>query len=162
MPRSSLRVVIDTNVLLRGLASRTSNSASVLRAAERRLFVVLLSKPIVDEYRTVLLNPNVIKKFPRITPALFDATIQHLRFIGDYERTPSAQFEFARDPRDEKFIESAISQSATHILTYDKDLLSLPGNQDEAGKRFRQRLAGVGVMDGGVFLDEYANEFKLK
>ena len=46
-----LRVVLDTNTLLRGLVSRSSPAAQVRRAAEARLFVTLLSKPVLDEYR---------------------------------------------------------------------------------------------------------------
>jgi hypothetical protein len=38
------------------------------------------------------------------------------------------------------------STQATHIVTYDADLLSLPGSPSDAGKRFRQRLRSARVV----------------
>ena len=155
MPRPPLRIVIDTNTLLRGLIAGSSAAAKVRRAAEQRIFIPLLSKPVLDEYRAVLSDPELIKRFPQITPALVEITIRRLRFIGDYIRLPSVEFEYNRDRRDQKFIELAIYLKATHILSFDKDLLSLPHSQTDAGKRFRQRLPGLSVMDAGEFLKSY-------
>jgi len=158
VPQSRFRIVIDTNTLLRGLVTDNSAAAKALRAAEARLFVPLVSKPILDEYRAVLSNPMIVAKFPEITPDLVEVTLRRLRFVGDYLRSPKTKFELARDPRDEKFIELATDLRATHILSFDKDLLSLPSNQGEAGMRFRQLLPGVKVMEAGTFLQEYAAE----
>ncbi len=75
--------------------------------------------------------------------------------MSDYLRTPTAYFEYRRDPRDQKFLELAISLKATHIISSDRDLLSLPQNASDAGKRFRQRLPGVEIMEAGGFLRKY-------
>jgi len=41
---------------------------------------------------------------------------------------------------------------ATHIITLDADLLSLPTSRNDAGKRFRQRLRGVKIQKPVDFL----------
>jgi putative PIN family toxin of toxin-antitoxin system len=152
-----LRVVLDTNTLLRGLVSAGSAAATVRRAAERRAFVPLLSKPVLDEYRAVLSDPAIVAKFLELTPELVEITMSRLRYVGDYVRAPRAMFEYRRDARDQKFIELAISLGATHILSFDKDLLSLPASRTEAGTRFRQRLPSVRVLAPGEFLNQHGH-----
>ncbi len=158
MAAPSLRIVIDTNTLLRGLAVGNSAAAKVRRAAEARKFVTLLSKPVLDEYRAVLSDPVLGEKFPELTPELVELTLRHLRFVGDYIRMPQASYEYRRDPRDQKFIELAIELRATHIISFDKDLLSLPNSRGDAGRRFRQRLPTVAVIDAGTLLGELTGE----
>ena len=45
--------------------------------------------------------------------------------------------------------------NGTHIITYDKDLLSLPGEHTDAGKRFRQRMSRVQVLQAGEFMRQF-------
>ena len=162
MLQPPFRIVIDTNTLLRGLVAPSSASAKVRHAAERRVFVPLLSKPVLDEYRAVLLDEALAGRFPELTANLVEVTIRRLRFVGDYVRSPGVRFEYRRDERDERFLELAISLRATHILSSDKDLLSLPESPNEAGRRFRQRLAGVQVVEAGTFVDRYMSEIGIE
>ncbi len=127
------------------------------RTAERRALIPLLSKPVLDEYCAVLTDAELIDRFPEITPTLVEITIRRMRFIGEYVRSPKARFLYARDTGDEKFIELAISLEASHILSSDNDLLSLPRSRSEAGKRFRQRLPGVEVMNAETFLRKFGD-----
>jgi putative PIN family toxin of toxin-antitoxin system len=154
----SFRVVLDTNTLLRGLVSGDSAAAAVLRAAERRLFVPLLSKPVLDEYRAVLADAALVARFPEITARLVEVTLRRLRFVGDYVRTPGITFRYARDPGDQKFIELAIALGASHIVTADKDLLSLSTGRGDAARRFRARLPTVRVLPAEQFANELPAE----
>jgi predicted nucleic acid-binding protein len=104
----------------------------------------------------VLLDGAMTARFPEITPRLVDVTIRRLPFVGDYVRAPRARFEYHRDERDQKFLELAIALGATHVLSSDKDLLDLPQAQNEAGKRFRQRLPHTQILEAGEFMREYA------
>jgi putative PIN family toxin of toxin-antitoxin system len=67
VPATSLRVVLDTNVLLRGLLNSRSAAGKVLHAVETRRVLLLLSKPVVDEYAAVLTDPEVLERFPALT-----------------------------------------------------------------------------------------------
>lgn len=119
------------------------------------MIIPLLSKPVLDEYRSVLADAELVERFPGLTPKLVELSIRRLRFVGEYVRSPNARFDFPRDRRDAKFIELAISLNATQILSSDRDLLSLPGGQGEASRRFRQRLPGADVMDTGTFMRQF-------
>jgi putative PIN family toxin of toxin-antitoxin system len=148
---SRFRVVIYTNTLLRGVLSEASAAAKVRRAAESRTVVPLLSKPVLDEYRAVFGSAALLQRFPQLSARQIDFLIERLVYLGDYVRSPKARFNYARDPLDEKFIELASELKATHIITSDDDLLALPNNRRDAGKRFRQRLPQRGC-DGGRHL----------
>ncbi len=156
MPKLPLRVVLDTNTILRGLLSERSAAARVLDAAERRTFVPLLSKPVLAEYADVLSDPELVRRFPSLTERRVRITLARLRFVGDYVRRSKVHFAFERDPTDVKFVEPAITGDATHILSADADLLSLRRARDEAARRLRQRLPRLQILSAGEFAHAYA------
>jgi putative PIN family toxin of toxin-antitoxin system len=146
------RVVLDTNVLLRALINFRSNSGRVVDACDRRSVVLLLSRPVLAEYRHILTAQEVIERYPELTPEKVELVLRRLRYVGDFIRSVRANFEYARDPMDEKFIELAIAAEASHIVTGDNDLLSLTSGRGEAAKRFRQRSPSLRVVDATTFL----------
>jgi putative PIN family toxin of toxin-antitoxin system len=150
------RIILDTNALLNGLIAAGSASRRILRAAEDRLVIPLLSKPVLDEYVAVLLDEELREQFPHLDTELVEVTIRRLRYVGEYIRAPRTHFEYRRDPRDEKFIELAIALRADYLITFDEDLLSLPTNRGEAGRRFRQRLRGVQLMKPRRMVERFA------
>ena len=157
MPATPLRLVLDTNVLLAGLVSgESSASRKVVDALEARKAVPLLSSTVLAEYRAVLLHPAIAARFQNLTPERVGLILYRLRYIADEYNAIRARFEFPRDPRDAPFVELAIAGSATHIVTLDPDLLSLPTYRTDAGRRFRQRLPKVSVLRPGALLDQQA------
>lgn len=117
---SDLRIVFDTSVIV---------SAVLLpRSIPRRAFdqaqdegKVLISEETVDELNTVLRRD----RFERYVTA-----IQRLEFLAEliekaeWVHVTAVVFE-CRDPKDNKFLELAISGRATHLISGDKDLLVL-------------------------------------
>lgn len=152
MVPQSVRVVLDTNTLLRGLIAESSVAARVLAAAEERRFVTLLSRQVLAEYRAVLTDPDLLSRFPSLSERRPGVTLARLRYQGDFVRQVVAHFDYPRDQRDAVFIELAIDGRATHIVSYDRDLLSLPSGRSDACKRFRRRLPRVNVMEPQEFL----------
>lgn len=61
MAAHPFRVVLDTNILLRGLLNMRSASGRVVEACDSRVVVLLLSKPVISEYRAVLTAPQLWK-----------------------------------------------------------------------------------------------------
>src|SRR3712207_4728001 len=121
-----------------------------------RLGIPLLSKPGMDEYRAVLGGARAVEKFKELKPEAVGGGVLRLMFVGDYVRFPRLKFPFERDVRDQMFLEVAIELRATHIISHDDDLLTLPRSRTEAGRRFRQRLRDVQVVTAAEFVDEYA------
>ena len=149
------KIVLDTNVLVRGLASRGSISGRLLRLCEDRTILMLLSRPVMREYHNVLARDELTHAHPAIKPEVVRLVIERLRYFADVVDPVRARFRYDRDPDDACFVELAIAGAATHIVTYDNDLLSLPTQQTDAGKRFRQRLPRVQVLDGGEFMRRF-------
>ena len=121
-----------------------SPSGQLIASCEERRAVAILSRPVIDEYRRVL--SHLIERDAAITQFQIESLLRKLRYFGDYLRIGNATFSFSCDPTDAKLIELAIDGGTTHILSYDRDLLSLPRSRGDAGKRFRQRLKGVAVL----------------
>ena len=121
--------------------------------------VPLLSKPVLDEYRAVFGSAPLLQRYPQLSARQIDFLIERLVYLGDYVRSPKARFKYARDPLDEKFIELAIVLQATHIITSDDDLLALSDSRRDAGKRFRQRLPNVVVMEAAAFIQRTAQNW---
>ena len=139
-------VVLDTNTLVRAASRSTSPAGRLIEGCLQREFILLLSKPVLAEYRKVLGYEKVLARNPEITGKRLVLLLQRLRFFSEYLPTISVTFEFDRDPDDAKFVELAIAGNATHIVTYDRDLLSLRDQHTDAAKRFRQRLPNAKIL----------------
>jgi putative PIN family toxin of toxin-antitoxin system len=142
------------------MINRASPSRDIIMACERRTAIAILSKPLADEYRRVLMHLQ--DRDERITPYEIQAQLRKLRYLGEYLNRVTVSFPFPRDPTDAKLIELAIAADATHIVTYDADLLSLPTSRREAGKRFRQRLRNVCVTRPEDLIRQHRELFPLQ
>jgi len=106
----------------------------------------------MSEYRAVLLHPDILSRFSELTPKRVISALHRLRYVADEVDSSSVRFELPRDPNDAMFVELAIAGSATHIVTLDADLLTLPNSRADAGKRFRQRLRKTTIVRPGEFI----------
>jgi putative PIN family toxin of toxin-antitoxin system len=154
---AKLRIVLDTNIIVRAAGNPQSIAAQIVHACEDRRMVLLVSKRILSEYLAVLSDAEVTGRHPAITAATVQNLLKRLRYVADYFRHVPARFRFPRDPRDEPFIELAITGRATHIISNDADLLSLPLGRTDAAKRYRQRLPVTRVMHPGEFAAEFTD-----
>lgn len=125
---SGLRVVLDTQVLLRGAFARTESlTARIYRAWRSDRFVLLLSEPIVAEVENVLSRPQVLEKL-RAGPIAARALLVLLRRQTELVQ-PTVTLRLSRDPGDDKFLECAVAGRADYIVSADVDLLTLSAIQ---------------------------------
>lgn len=120
MRRSDLRVVIDANIVVSAMLSERSTTSQVVEFAivETEL---LLSEEIEEELAEVLGR----KKFDRYLPEETRFSFL-MRFRSNAEFVPvTNRITECRDPKDNKYLELAVSGNATHIVTGDADLLVL-------------------------------------
>jgi putative PIN family toxin of toxin-antitoxin system len=117
---TSLKLVIDTNILISAALSTQGAPARLVREALAHHRVVF-SQPTFDELRTRLYRP----KFDRYISLenrerlLHDFNAcAHWIDIGD----PAS---YCRDRDDDKFIETAIKAQASYLISGDNDLLEL-------------------------------------
>jgi predicted nucleic acid-binding protein len=94
VPMSNFRLILDTNVILRGLLNPRSGSGKVLEFIERRLGAMLLGKPVLFEYRAVLTDPVIVKRYPELTEEKVEVALLRFKYFAEYLRVVRARFEF--------------------------------------------------------------------
>lgn len=116
-----MRLIFDCNVLIRALLSDTSSSARALLKAKSASETLLLSHPVLTELIEVAMRP----KFDRY----ISKEVRQL-FLEEYKSlstniTIADHVKLCRDPKDDKYLELALSGKADCIITVDVDLLVL-------------------------------------
>jgi hypothetical protein len=99
----------------------TSIPAQALLKARNNDHIILASRFTLAELRTTILNPKFDK---------YVSLSKRIRFCESYESVShiipiSASILACRDPKDNMFLELAVSGNATCIITGDNDLLAL-------------------------------------
>lgn len=113
-----MRIVLDTNVVVSSLWGGPPKS--VMNACRRGRVKLLLSRPILEEYFTVLSRFEIEEDDMDLFESLFT----------DPRRTemvsPSLSIRAVKeDPSDDKFLECAVSGRAEGIVSGDRHLLAL-------------------------------------
>ena len=114
------RIVIDTNVIVSALIFSKSTTMQALREAKQN-GVILISVEILSELIDVLSRPKFDRYLSIEIREDFLASLARETELITINET----IDICRDPKDNKFLELAISGNATHIITGDKDLLEL-------------------------------------
>jgi len=120
---AGLRVVLDTNVLVSGLAYPLGRPGSIVNAWQRGALGLVLSRYILDE---------MVRVLPRLTRIpMSHAEIRNLadRFLLKVEIVePSGEVDAAlRDKADGPVLGTLVASQADYLITGDKDLLALAG-----------------------------------
>ena len=116
-----LRVVLDTNVLVSGLAYPERVPGLILSAWELGALGVVLSRYILDEMVRVLPRLKRIKLSPSEIRDLADSFM----FMAEIVE-PSGKMEKAlRDKADAPVLQTLQAAQADYLITGDKDLLAL-------------------------------------
>ncbi|GAX34151.1 putative toxin-antitoxin system toxin component, PIN family [Nodularia sp. NIES-3585] len=114
------RIVIDTNVIVSALIFSKSTTMQAFREAKQN-GLILISAEILSELIDVLSRQKFDRYLSREIREDFLASLARETELI----TISETVDICRDPKDNKFLELAISGKATHIITGDKDLLEL-------------------------------------
>ena len=107
----SLRLVIDTNVLISAAIKPTGLQRTVLLIATTKPCRLYVSLPILGEYNSVLARPEL-----KIRKGLRLQLLQLLR-NRSYTIAPTRRLDLASDPDDNMFIECADAARADYLIT---------------------------------------------
>lgn len=116
-----LRVVLDTNVLVSGLAYPGSVPGRIVAAWRQGGLDVLLSRYILDE---------IIRVLPRLPRVQMTATeirdlADSLMFLAEIVEPSGTPDEALRDHADQPILLALLAAKAQYLVTGDKDLLAL-------------------------------------
>jgi len=112
--------VIDTNTLVSAFIFRYSNPRKAFEKAVKE-GEVFASLKTYNEFSEVLLRPKFDKY---IAPAEKVLALKEFKELAIFTEISETIIE-CRDPKDDKFLELAVSVNASCIITGDKDLLIL-------------------------------------
>jgi uncharacterized protein len=116
-----LRVVLDTNGLVSGLAYPGSIPGRIIALWRQGGLDVALSRYILDETARVL--PRLIRI--RLSPGEIRDVVDSLLFLADIVE-PHAEPEIGlRDAADQQVLATLRASQADYLITGDKDLLAL-------------------------------------
>ena len=118
-----MRVVVDTNILVRAIIKPDGSVGPVLLHFRRGDYTLLYAQSLLEELIDVLNRPRIRTKYQ-----LFDDDIQTvvgLILLRGEVVTPRQPITVCRDPKDDKFLEVAVEGEADLIVSGDEDLLTL-------------------------------------
>ena len=118
-----IRAVVDTSILVRAVIKPTGSVGPVLQRLRRREYTLLISRATLDETADVLYRPRLRTKY-QLSNRVLRATIRLIVLRSELIR-PDRRIVACRDPRDDKFLEVAVSGRAQVIVSGDEDLLTL-------------------------------------
>lgn len=115
------RVLIDTNVLVSGIAYPASIPGKIMRAWREGSLDLALSRYILDELARVL------PRLPRVKlgPAEIRDLIDTFTFTADIVEPDTENDPELRDPGDQLVLAALRVSGAQYLITGDKDLLAL-------------------------------------
>jgi uncharacterized protein len=117
---SKVRAVFDTNVMVSAVLLPRSIPRQAFDQAQEQ-GKILTSIATIDELNEVLRRPHFDKYVREAQRLKFLATLIREAELDDV----SESFTECRDPKDNKFLELAVSRKATCLISGDKDLLVL-------------------------------------
>ena len=115
-----MRFVFDTNVLISALLLPASKPRQALDSALKK-GELLLSLDVLAELVAVLGRKQFRRYVTEEEVRAFVAALTRQAVLVDVD----VQIAKCSDPKDDKFLELAVSGQATHIITGDADLLAL-------------------------------------
>lgn len=142
-----LRVVFDCMIFLQATASESGPAAELFRLVERNVLSLFVSPAILEEVRDVLSRPKIRKKNSDITSERVDALITRVLEHAAAEDDVAQHMLCVRDPKDEKYINLAITVDADYLVTRDQDMLDLMTGHTDECKDFRRRFRSLRIIE---------------
>lgn len=132
-----LKIVIDTVVFVRSLINPHSQCGKIV-FFHSQAYQLFISEAIVTEILEVLRRPELTVKFHTLENMDFSEIID---LLGQAQAVKIPEILYiSRDPKDNKFLATAVASGADYIVSEDEDLLDL--------KEYR----GVKIIKAGTFL----------
>jgi putative PIN family toxin of toxin-antitoxin system len=139
------RATFDTNIFVRSIIGKENLANYLISLWRERRFVLVLSQNIIDEVEKVLSRRALRLKYQyTLTEA---ADLISLLYQANIVELISS-VELCRDPKDDKFVDCAISGRVQFLVSYDNDLI------DDSELKQALFEFGVEIVDPPNFLQK--------
>ena len=146
------RVVFVCMVYLQATVNESGPAAALLRLVDNDEIALFVSREVLEEVREVLSRPKIRQRNPAITDERVDALLSRIAEKATLLDDVRQHFTYARDPKDEKYINLAIEVAAAYLVSRDNDLLDLMTGDTDECKDFRRRVSSLKVIEPVEFL----------
>jgi putative PIN family toxin of toxin-antitoxin system len=116
-----MRVVFDSNVIVSSFISPYGAPAKVRDAFYQDRFELVVSPPLLAEYRHVLAYPRVASRHG-LSPADIDEIVEGFRQVSLVVELADIPNVIPEDPDDDMVVATAVAGSADYIISGDDDL----------------------------------------
>lgn len=114
-----MRLVLDTDVVVRALRSPAGSSADILRRLRHRRFVAVVSVPLFVEYEAVLTRPEHLLA-TRLTAREMSQFLDALALLVEPIQITYLWRPQLKDAADEMVLEAAVNGRAEAIVTFNQ------------------------------------------
>lgn len=113
----TLKIVIDTKVIISALKSRNGFSFKLLSIIDDKRFRVFISVPLILEYEDVAKRSKSQKKlnFTEIGDIL-----DYICLIGEQRKIFYLWRPYLKDPKDDMILELAVESECDYIISFNK------------------------------------------
>ena len=119
---ADLAVVLDTNIWISGIFFRRDIPARILAAWRDHRFEIVVTPDTLAELETQLRQKTI--QFGA-DPALANEWLDYVRTYARQVPPAGVAAGVCRDPKDDQFLDAAVSGGAQYIVSGDKDLQTL-------------------------------------
>lgn len=144
--------VFDCMTFLQATTSPSGPSAACLKLVEDGLVRLVVTRAILDEVRDVLARPRIPARNPHLDDASVDAFLARVAELAPPQADVPTVFTYPRDPKDEPYLNVAISCGATHVVSFDNDLLDLMKPDNPDGQTLRSHAPDMTILTPPEFL----------
>jgi uncharacterized protein len=152
MSEHTPRVVFDCNVFVQGIANRRSAARAAMRLFFDGEISLFVSDAVLREVRDVLGREELRRKLPAIKDRLVTALLLKLEARAILTTNVPEEYQYDRDPDDEKYLNLAIVCNASYLVSKDHDLLDLIRTDVDIARRFRTRYPFLQILTAGDFV----------
>lgn len=109
------KIVIDTNVLVAALRSRSGRSFELLMQLDQGRYQPVVTVPLVMEYEDVLLRPGMVP----VTPAAVTDILDYLCAMAVHQTVHFLWRPRLADVKDDMVLEAAVNGQCQCIITWN-------------------------------------------
>jgi len=111
------KIVIDTNVIVSSLRSKSGYSYKLLSVIDDERIKVFISVPVILEYEDAIKREKSEIKFKK---AEIDDFLDFICLIGEQRKIHYLWRPYLKDRKDDMFLELAVESESDFIITFNK------------------------------------------
>src|SRR4051812_6012639 len=112
-------VVFDCMIFLQAAISPSGPAAACLRLVENGSLRLAMSQAGLDQIRDVLSRPKIRRATRALTPESIAEYLPRTTKLAPPRAETPVIFSYPRDPKDEPYLNLAIAEQATSLVSFD-------------------------------------------